>query len=538
MQLKLSILTFLFCVASLLNAQTNARPKLVVGIVVDQMSYDFLYRYWENYSDGGFKRLVKDGFSCENHHYNYIPTYTAPGHASIYTGSVPAVHGIISNDWYDKQSGAFMYCSGDSSVKGVGSTLPAGKMSPVNMLTTSICDELKIASNNKSKVIGISLKDRGAILPAGHTANAAYWFDGNTNAWISSTYYMQALPDWVQTFNGKHLANDYISKDWNLLLPEINYTNSTVDNVEWERRDEGETTSVFPHKLSNAKSMEAIKGTPFGNSLTTDFALETIAQEKLGFGNSTTDMLCVSYSSTDYVGHYYGPYAMETEDTYIRLDKDLARLFEFLDSKIGAGNYLVFLTADHGVAPAAGHMQSLKVPSGLISSSALQTQIDSVMKINFPTINLIANFSNDQIFLNHKKLAENNITVAMIYDVLFNYLITVDGVSNVINLSNIANAKLPDIYKTMVVNGVNAKRSGDIQILYESNWMESYKYGSTHGSMYNYDTQVPLLWYGWKIPNGKTWRKTEVTDIAPTLAAMLRIKAPSGCIGRVIDEMK
>lgn len=527
---------FLF-IYSITFAQSNARPKLVVGIVVDQMSYDHLYRYWDNYGEGGFKRLVKNGFSCENHHYNYIPTYTGPGHASIYTGSVPAINGIIGNDWYDKHTDTLMYCAGDSTVNGVGTSLPSGKMSPVNMLTTSISDELKIASNNTSKIIGISLKDRGAILPAGHNADAAYWFDGYTNAWVSSTYYMQTLPDWVQTFNSQKLANAYMSKDWNLLLPETAYRNSTADNVSWERIFPGETAPVFPHVLSTAANMEAIKGTPFGNTFTNDFAKETIVQEQLGFDN-ITDMLCLSYSSTDYIGHYYGPYAIEVEDTYVRLDADVADLLKFLDEKIGTGNYLVFLTSDHGVAPSVGYMQTLQVNSGLISATALRIQMDSVLSNAFHTDSLISSYFNDQIFFNHQKLLANNITVAMATDILTNYLMQIDGIANVIDLNNIQNAKLPDAYKGIVINGVNAKRSGDIQVLYEPNWMSYPDYGSTHGSMYNYDTQVPLLWYGWKIPNGKTWRLTEVTDIAPTIAAMLRIKAPSGSIGRVIDEMK
>jgi len=538
MKIKSTILTALILSPFFVFAQVASSPKLVVGIVVDQMSYDYLYRYWDNYGDGGFKRLVNNGYSCEDHHFNYIPTYTAPGHASIYTGSVPAVHGIISNDWYEVHSGGEMYCVGDSTVHGVGTDLPAGKKSPANMLSTSICDALKMASGNQSKVIGVSLKDRGAILPAGHTADAAYWFDGKTNAWISSSYYMERLPDWVTAFNAKLPANDYMAGEWNLLLPANRYKHSTADDVSWEYIASGESHPVFPHRLSNASNMEAIKGTPFGNSFTTDFAIEALAQERLGMNPHATDMLCLSYSSTDYVGHAYGPHAMETEDTYLRLDIDIARLLDTLDATIGKGNYLVFLTADHGVTPAPGYMQSLGIPTGLMHHSSLRRQMDSVLYRSFGVDALIRSFSNNQVFLDHAELTANNITASAVAEVLYQYLMTVDGIANVIDLNHISDAKLPDRYKTMVINGVHAKRSGDIEILYAPNWMDTRKTGTTHGSMYQDDTHVPLLWYGWNIPVGKTWRRTEVTDIAATLAAMLRIPAPNGCIGNIITELQ
>ena len=333
------------------------RPKLVVGMVIDQMRWDYLYRYYSRYGSGGFKRLINEGFSAENTFIPYTPTYTACGHASIYTGSVPAINGIIGNDWYDPQLGRNVYCAEDTSVTSVGSTTMAGVMSPKNMLTTTITDELRLATNFQGKVIGISLKDRGSILPAGHSANAAYWFDGQTGDWITSTFYMTKLPTWVEDYNKIKLVNKFYEKNWPTLYPIETYTQSTADDKPYEGKARGEQSPVFPHplKLYAGKNFEMIKSTPYGNTMTLDLAKLAILSEDLGKDN-ITDFLAVSCSSTDYVGHMYGPNSIEAEDTYLRLDKDLAEFFDYLDSKVGKGNYLFFLSADHGAAPVPGFM--------------------------------------------------------------------------------------------------------------------------------------------------------------------------------------
>jgi len=231
---------------------TLERPKLVVGLVVDQMRWDYLYRYYDRYTKGGFKRLINEGFSAENTMISYLPSYTACGHASVYTGSVPAINGIIGNNWYDPELQRDVYCTEDRSVKSVGTTTDAGEMSPRNMLTTTITDELRLATNFKSKVIGISMKDRGSILPAGHSANAAYWYDGANGNWITSTYYMQQLPSWVETYNNAKHQNKFYEKNWETLYPIDTYTQSTSDEKAYEGRFKGENNSSFPHKLTDA----------------------------------------------------------------------------------------------------------------------------------------------------------------------------------------------------------------------------------------------------------------------------------------------
>ncbi|MFN0274354.1 MAG: alkaline phosphatase PafA [Chitinophagales bacterium] len=525
------------------TAQTSVKteitqPKLIVGIVVDQMAYNFLYRYWDNYSDGGFKRLVNGGFSCENAYFNYIPTYTGPGHTCIYTGTVPAIHGVVSNDWFDKNSGKYMYCAQDNTVETVGASSASGKMSPANMLTTTICDELKLFNNMHSKVIGISLKDRGAILPAGHLADAAYWYDGYSSAWISSTYYMQELPAWVSDFNSKNIAVGYLNKGWDLLLSPEMYKNSTDDNVSWEGTAIGEAAPVFPHRYIGITNTEAIKATPMGNTFTKDFAVASLKKEELG-KDIYTDFLAVSFSSTDYVGHRYGNYALEIEDTYIRLDKDLADFFTILDTEVGSGNYLVFLTADHGVATSPAYAKHLNIPSGGIYESAIQKQLDSILASSLGQNSWIRAYTNQNIYLNDSLLAAKKIPIQEIYEILYTSLIKEDGIANVILTKEITTASIPEKTKQLFINGMYAKRSGDIFIQYEPNWMDVYgETGTTHGSHYSYDTHVPLLWYGWKIPKGKTNRNVAITDIAATLAALLHIQQPNGCIGDVITEIK
>ncbi len=537
MKNRIILFLMLFSSTILLAQQPGPRPQLVVGIVVDQMTYDLLYRFWPNYSEDGFKRLVRNGYSCENNHYNYIPTYTGPGHASIYTGTVPAIHGIVANNWFDKVNGNGWYCSTDTTVAGVGATGSSGQMSPANMLSTTITDQLKLSLGADAKVIGIALKDRGAILPAGHAADAAYWFDGYANAWISSTYYMDELPGWLQTFNATQPANQLMAKDWNTLLPLSAYTHGTTDNVPWEFTGANESSPVFPHKTSIDTIMELIKGTPYGNTLTAMMAKEVIRNEAMG-KDGITDFLCISFSSTDYVGHDYGPHSVETEDTYIRLDKDLADLLAFLDREVGDQKYMVFLTSDHGVAPVPGYMESLQIPSGLLSSALLSAEMEAVLDAQIGTSDWIRYYTNQQLYLNQAALQEHDTDAEDIATILQYWADSTDGIARVISTNEIAESTLPAVHREMLINGIYPKRCGEILVVYDPNWISYGPTGSTHGSHYAYDTQVPLLWYGWKIRNGKTWRRTAITDIAPTIAAMLRIPQPNGCIGDVIEEIK
>lgn len=516
------------------------KPKLVVGIVVDQMRYDFLYRYAEKYSSGGFKRLMNEGFNCRNNHYDYAPTVTAAGHAAIFTGSIPAIDGIVGNEWFNQKTGKSVYCVEDSSVRTVGSDSKAGLMSPKNLLVSTITDQLRIANNFQSKTIGIALKDRGSILPAGHTANAAYWFDSKNGAWITSTFYMNDLPQWVKDFNAAKIPQKYMVEGWKTLLPMEQYTESTADNQVYESKLSGEKTPTFPHELaaqSGVNLLELIRTTPFGNTLTKDFALAAIKNENLG-KSPKTDFLTVSFSSTDYVGHSFGPNSIEVEDTYLRLDKDIAEILTTLDNTLGKDNYLVFLSADHGVADVPGFWQSKKLPTGILDRSGAITEAKTALKTAFGEGEFIRAEDNYQLYLNHSLLQEKKLTYAQIHAVVRETLLKREDVTDVIDLHNLANSTLPDYQLSFVKNGLNPRRSGDIMFVLNPSWFIGSKTGTTHGTLYPYDTHVPLLFYGWKVKTGETTTRTNISDIAPTVADFLNILEPNGSIGNVISGVK
>lgn len=515
------------------------RPKLVVGIMVDQMRWDYLYRYYDRYEKGGFKRMLNEGFTCENTHIDYIPSVTAIGHASVYTGSVPALHGIAGNDFIIQATGRNMYCTEDSTAHTVGSTSNAGKMSPRNMLTTSVTDELKLATNFRSKVIGIALKDRGAILPAGHSANAAYWFDETSGGWISSDFYMKDLPQWVKDLNAQKLPEKYLKQDWNTLYPIETYLQSSADNNSYEGKFSGATTPTFPVRTSQMieKNVGVIRSTPYGNMFTLDLAKAAIDNEKLG-EDAITDFLAVSFSSPDYVGHQFGPNAIEVEDTYLRLDKNLAELFEYLDKKVGKGNYTAFLTADHGAAHNPGFLRDNKIPAGLWPTRQVMTELNKMLEGRFNEKNLVQSLSNYQVTFNNKLIASRNLNEAEIRKAAVSFLQKQDGVVYAIDMNDVQAAPVPAILKEKVMKGYNADRSGVIQIILEPGVFSGYSVtGTTHGSWNPYDTHIPLVWMGWGIKSGKSNASYNMTDIAPTVSALLRIQQPNGSVGNVIQEV-
>jgi len=521
------------------NSSIPAAPKLVVGIVVDQMRYDYIYRYWDQFGEGGFKKLVNEGYFCKNTHYNYIPTYTAPGHACIYTGTTPSINGIISNDWYRKAFGDSVYCVQDDSVKTVGSNSAAGKMSPKNLLTSTVTDELRYSTNYRNKVIGISLKDRGSILPAGHSANAAYWFDGSTGNWITSTYYMNELPAWVKQFNDSKISDKYLNTPWTLLLPEKSYTASTADNTPYEEPFPGETAPVFPHDFPKIKqaNYELIRRSPFGNTITKDLALQAIMSENLG-KNNVTDFLAVSFSATDYVGHQFGTDAMETQDTYLRLDKDLAELFSYLEKNMGKNNFLVFLTADHAAVPNVQYLKAHGVPAGLFNLTMVIDSLKKFMTASYGEGNWISCVNDDQVYFNHALMNEKKIDLHEAADRTAAFLLRFHGVANTVTAFTLQAGTFDDPPLSLLQKGYNQKLSGDVFMVLSPGLVEYRKTGTTHGSPYNYDTHVPLLFYGWKIPHGSTTERLHTADIAPTLSSWLNIEFPNGSTGKVIPLLK
>lgn len=520
--------------------QIHAQPKLVVGIVVDQMRYDYITRFWNRFGENGIKRLVNDGYNCKNNHFNYVPTYTGPGHASVYTGTTPKNHGIIGNNWYDKFEDLGVYCAGDSNVDPVGTNSSAGKMSPHRMLTTTFADQNRLHTQFKGKTIGISVKDRGAILPAGHTANAAYWFHGKEEGkFISSSYYLEDLPSWVKDFNSKKYADSYLTT-WETLYPIETYMESGADQNNFEHGFKGKETATFPYNLAELSiengNYDIIKSTPFGNSITTDFALAALIGENLG-KDEITDVLTVSFSCTDYVGHNFGVNSKEVEDTYLRLDQDIARILEALDTQVGKGEYTVFLTSDHGAVNVPAYLKSHRVPAGYFDNSAFKNAIDNFIGEEYGVTDLIADNSNNQFFFNHERLKEENISAEDLANNLKSFMLTYEHVDKVFTRETLENSSFSNGVEALVQNGFSQKRSGDMVVVFDPAYIAYPEKGSTHGSAMSYDTHAPLIFFGNGIKNGQTTERTEIIDIAPTISALLGISFPNGMTGKVLHKI-
>ncbi len=545
--MRIFYIALLFIVGLQLQAQkkeTTAkgtalpRPKLVVGLVVDQMRWDYLYRYYDRYSANGFKRLLSKGFSAENTMIPYTPTVTACGHTCLYTGSVPAIHGITGNNFYDYDSARQMYCAEDKGVMPLGINGDAGRMSPKNMKTNTICDEMRLATNFRSKSIGIAIKDRGAILPAGHSANAAYWYDGNSGKWISSSYYMNELPTWVNKFNDRKVVDSFYKLGWQLMTNEKDYVQSDNNAYHpYEFTPFGNKSNSFPYTLDTfiGKNYKAIASLPAGNKMTFLMAKEALVNEGLG-KDAFTDFLAISLSSPDYIGHAFGPNSQEVEDNYVRLDVLIDQFLQFLDAQVGAGNYTLFLSADHGVAHNPSFLNANKLPGG-VRYLNLKKEWNAKLKQVFDVDGLVLGDDEYQVYLDHAKIAKEKLSIEKITEWLINDIEKMEGVARVIRWNDLMQTPMPEVQKRILSNGYYPKRCGDLMIILQPGWIDQRdEKGTTHGVWNPYDAHIPFLLYGWGIQPGKTNRETYMTDVAATLAALLKIQMPNGCVGHVVSE--
>lgn len=513
------------------SGEPTVKPKLVVGIVVDQMRHEYLYRYYTKFGDGGFKRIMKEGFVNKNTHYNYIPTKTAPGHASVYTGATPGVHGIIGNSWYDRRLKRDIENVEDTVLK---------CFSPRNLLSTTVTDELKIATQGRSKVVGLSIKDRGAILPAGHNPDGAFWYDEETGNFTSSKYYKNPSPEWLKKFNDQHVADSLLNLTWNTLLPIEQYTESGPDDTNYEEIFEGKERPVFPYNLAELRSkndnFELLPNTPFGNTITTQLAIAAIEGEKMG-EDDVTDFLAISYSSTDKIGHGFGPQSVEVEDVYLRLDQELATLLAYLDKKVGKGEYLLFLTADHAVAEVPKFMNDQKMPAGLIPEDDMKDRINNYLITLLGKGNWVEAVGNEQVFLNQKLVQEKKQNLVSVQQHVADYLVQQEGIARAFPANVFKVNSYSFGIEALLQRGYHWKRSGDVLMVYEPAWLPHDPVGTSHGSGYSYDTHVPLLWFGWQIKSGASSVHQSITDIAPTVSMILNIREPNSASGVVIREV-
>lgn len=472
-----------------LQAKIN-RPRLVVGVMVDQMRWDYFYYYYDKATaGGGLRRLVDQGYSCENCMINYVPSVTAAGHASVWTGSVPALHGIVGNNF--RVDGQWTSSVKDLSAKGVGTDTRTGQASPHLLLANTLGDQVRLATDFRGRVFGVALKDRAAILPAGHAANAAYWFDNEVGHFVTSDYYMDELPRWMKTFNER---NAY-------------------------------------------KIGEDPKGSPDGVTLTFRMAQAIVDNERLGTDDDT-DVLAVSISSTDAIGHTYGTRGEENWAVYQRLDKDLGQFIDYLDRRIGRDNYLLFLTADHGASHNPNYLNSNKLPAGGWDGSAVFKDLDKRLAEKFGVEKLTAGENVNFLYLDHQRIDSAQLDLQAVKAEAVNVLRRCKDLQFVCDREQAGAANIPLPVRERIVNGSNPQRQGDIVFVPRTqmfSWTFDKDYrGTTHGQWNPYDTHLPLFFLGWHQRKGQTNQPVTICDIVATISAMLHIQAPNACIGQPI----
>lgn len=483
-----TLLLSLFVLGAMAQIQ---RPKLVVGLVVDQMRWDYLYYYYNQYRTDGLRRLVDQGFSFENTLINYVPAVTAVGHSSIYTGSVPALTGIVSNNFYlhDK----WTYCCDDPSVKTVGSNTDEGKMSPRNLLASGLGDVLKMATDCKAKVVGISIKDRAAILPAGHSGDAAYWWDTAAGHFITSTYYMNQLPEWVKTVNKKVAVK-----------PGTNVITSVA-----------------------------------GVTKTFQMAEAALDNEQLG-QDSVTDLLAISVSSTDAIGHTYGTRGQMNHDVFMELDKQLAQFMNKLDEKVGKGQWLLFLSADHGASHNHNLLKQHRMAAGGLDFDKNFKPVEAALEKELGFAPVIKKENSGWVYINRVGAAQAGKSMDEVKAAVCDKLLANDSILYAVDCEKVLTTTVPQPIRERIVNGYRKGRSGDIFIVPKAGWEDvdgSDKYiGTTHAQWNPYDTHIPFVLYGWNVPHGQTSAQAHITDIAPTICAMLHIQMPNSCVGKAMND--
>ncbi|MGH9883720.1 MAG: alkaline phosphatase family protein, partial [Pyrinomonadaceae bacterium] len=523
------------------GARKENRPRkvrLILGIVIDQFRYDYLTRFEDLFEKGGFRRLLQEGAVFTNANYIYVPTVTAPGHATFMSGSVPALHGIVGNDWFDRETGKIITSISDSSVKLLGGQgeEPA---SPSRLIGSTVGDQLRLSNNGQSKVVGIAFKDRAAILPVGKHPNGAYWFASTSGTFVSSTYYFPDLPAWAKEFDQNNRPDKYFGARWDRLLPEVAYKRSLPDDSLYEKSPRG---NKFPHIIDGGESKpgklfyENLRESPFANEYTAAFAKAAIEGEKLG-QDDYTDLLTVSFSANDSVGHAFGPYSQEVEDITLRTDRILSDLFSYIDQKIGLANTIIVLTADHGVAPVPEHSQDIGLGGGRFASESLTSAIQTALDKRFGANTWIRATVNSNIYLDYDVIERQKINRQEVERAGCEAALKFQGVGKCFTRTQLLFGPLPPGgYSEQAARGFNAERSGDLVIVVKPFYLQRTEDGTSHSTPYSYDTHVPVIFYGTEIAADRYAGPSSPSDIAPTLSTLLRIEPPSNAVGRVLTE--
>jgi predicted AlkP superfamily pyrophosphatase or phosphodiesterase len=547
MRLLLLQLLFVFLLISTPSkAQINRsipseKPKLIVQVVVSQMRFDYLNRYWDKFGDNGFKQLVNEGTYCRNARYNYLLTQAYPGLATIATGANPSVHGIISDKWFNRNTGNQVEATADEKVNTIGGSFFSGKHSAKNLVTSTFGDELKL-NNANSKVISIALDAGSAILLGGHSAKGMYWFDTEKGLWVSSSYYTDALPAWIDTFNRKEFAKLYTEREWKALQPIQNYEEAdtaAVKSVEKKKnlmeKLKGMVDGIIG-KPQPKTDYKALLENPYGNLLTKDLAIAAIDGEKLGTDEST-DLLCITFSANRFIGGKFGPHSIEMEDTYLRLDRELAHFLEFIDSTVGKENCLFVLTSDQGVASTPDYLEKSKIPGSYFDPKKAMILLGSYLNALYGQGNWITGYHDKQIYLNRKLIEDSNLNLADFQQKVADFMLEFSGVANSSTAHNLQNGNFANGIMVKFQNSYNQRRSGDVIINLEPGWVERNGNITSANSPYDYDSHVPLIFYGWKAKRKSVLTPVYINDIAPTLSILLGITWPNGATGTPIKEM-
>jgi predicted AlkP superfamily pyrophosphatase or phosphodiesterase len=519
----------------------SEKPKLIVEIIVSQMRYDYINRYWDKFSDGGFKLIVNEGAFCKNARFNYLLTQSYPGIATIATGSNPMVHGIISNKWYNKLNGSEVDAVADEKMNTIGGSFFSGKFSPKNIITSTFGDELSLY-DPLSKVVGVSLDAGSAILSTGHNPTGSYWFDMDKGNWVSSSFFMSELPAWADTFNTKKFAKLYAEREWNASRPINTYDEADTNKVkapEVKKNLIEKLKSMLDGvimKKSPTLSYAPILESPYGNLLTKDFAIASIVGENLGVDDHT-DLLTITFSVNRNIGLKYGPQSIEVEDTYLKLDKELAHFIQFMLGTIGRENVLIVLTSDQGMSSTPAYLEKSKIPGGYFDPNKAMALLGSYLKAIYGQGNWVTAYHEKQIYLNHRLIEDSNLKLSEFQQKIADFMLEFSGVANAITSSTLQSSNFTSGIFEKFQNSYNQRRSGDIIINLEPGWVENNGSVTSGNSAYSYDVHVPLILYGWKIKRRSILTPVNMTDISPTLSTLLGITWPNGATGNPIREL-
>lgn len=530
----ISIALILFLTSFRTHAQTvpkvpSDKPKLIVVLVIDQMRFDYLYRFNKHFSEGGFKKLMNQGTVCKNAKQNYMLTQRIPGYVTIMSGAEPATHGVVSDQWISRVNNQIIIAGLDATTKAIDAKGKNLNFSPKHLRTSFFSDELSLVTHGKSKIFSIALDGDVAAMAGGHTAKHAYWFDHGNGNWTTSTHYRDSLPSWVRMFNQKKLPDTYLSKKWTPLKPEIE-----------SAADSSFSFKGFMHNLVSIRKITSnykiLKETPFGNTLTKDFAITAIINDSLGH-DSYTDVLLLGFNAPGYINEKNGPMSDEIIDTYTRLDKDIEHFLSFIDAEIGTENTLFVLTSDRGTGYSPSYLAKSGIPSGEFDHNKLVALLKSYLNVIYGKGDWIQNYSAKQIYLNHQMIEDAKIDLYEMQERIARFAVQFSGIANAMPASIMEKSGFAQGLNYLMQNSYHRQRSGDVIINLEPGWIELTDKQVLQNSGYNYDIHVPLIWFGWKMPRYTIYRQVNTTDIAVTLSEFLEIAPPNGATGNIIKEL-